>query len=290
MQLTANQVEQYNEDGFLVIPNAFSELEVAAMKAELTPILAEDSPRRVREKNGTVIRSVYGSHQTNELFGRLTRHPMLLGPAKQLLNAEVYVYQFKINIKAAFGGDIWEWHQDYVFWRKEDGMPKPDVTNIVVLLDEVTEFNGPVYFIPGSHKEGMIDVPSRAKPKGDGYVGQDAYSNSPQWISNLTADLKYSLDRETVTRLVAQHGIVSPKAPAGSLLLFHCNLFHGSPNNISPQDRTMIFVTYNNVANVPPPVEQPRPEFLVSRDATPLMPLSDAGAWFSATKTIRHGN
>jgi ectoine hydroxylase len=35
----------------------------------------------------------------------------------------VYIYQFKINVKAAFGGDVWQWHQDYIFWRNEDGMP-----------------------------------------------------------------------------------------------------------------------------------------------------------------------
>lgn len=245
MHLTSEQQKTYEENGFLFFPEYFSNAEVDLMKAQLTALFSEDSPRRVLEKNSNVVRSVYGSHTTNEIFRRLTRHPRLVDLAKQILGSDIYVYQFKINAKAAFAGDLWEWHQDYVFWRKEDAMPTPRVVNVSVYLDEVNEFNGPMLMIPGTQMEGVIDVPARE--------GQPAaYEDSPAWISNLTADLKYSIDKETVARMVSKHPITAPKGARGSVLFFHGNLVHGSVPNMSPFDRAIVVITYNSVENVPP--------------------------------------
>ena len=276
MFLTQEQLRSYEEGGFIFLPEYFIPHEVEIMKAEVPAIFAEESPRRVVEKNGNIVRSVYGSHTTNEVFGRLSRHPRIIEPAKQILGSNVYVYQFKINAKAAFGGDIWEWHQDYVFWRKEDGMPSPRVTSVAVYLDDVNEYNGPVFLIPGSHKRGVINVEARdINISGDG-VPPD-YKSGRSWISNLTADLKYSLDRETVADLISMHGITAPKGPSGSVLFFHGNTIHGSPNNMSPFDRVMVFITLNSTENIPVPVseKEPRPDFLSARNVSPVVSLPD---------------
>jgi Phytanoyl-CoA dioxygenase (PhyH) len=55
----------------------------------------------------------------------------------------------------------------------------------------------------------------------------------------LTADLKYALRKEAVAGLVGEYGITAAKGPAGSVLFFHSNMVHGSPNNISPFDRLL---------------------------------------------------
>ena len=221
------------------------------------------------------MRSVYGSHTKNEAFRRLTQLPRLIEPATQIVGSEVYVYQFKINAKAAFGGDVWEWHQDYIFWRNEDGLPAPRVASAAIFLDEVTEFNGPMFVIRSSHKEGCLEI----SPRTGLYEGDKAvttpYKNSPAWITNLTADLKYSLNKEAVSRLVSRYGLASPKGSAGSLLFFHGNLVHASSNNISPFDRSVIIITFNSVENLPSRVESPRPGFLVGRDCTAIKPISE---------------
>ena len=67
---------------------------------------------------------------------------------------------------------------------------------------------------------------------------------------------------------------MAPKGPAGSVLFFDANLVHASPSNLSPFDRAVAFLTYNSVENVPPPVEQPRPDFLVDRQITPIVPVA----------------
>jgi ectoine hydroxylase-related dioxygenase (phytanoyl-CoA dioxygenase family) len=272
MNMLDDHLKQYEDDGFILLPNLFSQAEVEIMKAECPALFVENSPRKVVEKGGRIVRSVYGSHMTNQVFDRLARHPRLVEPAKQILDSEAYVYQFKINAKVAFGGDVWEWHQDYIFWRNEDHMPAPRVTSVAIYLDEVNEFNGPLFVIPRSHSEGVIEASARSLVDS---TGNESYNNSPAWISNLTADLKYSVATETVARLVEKYGMVSLKAPAGSALFFHGNLVHGSANNISPYNRVVIIITYNSVENVPLPNEQPRPSFLVSRDCTPVAALSD---------------
>ena len=273
MVFTARHLEEYRREGFCLIPDTFSREELANLHDALPSVLSEPSLRRVVEKDGQSVRSVYGSHQTHETFGRLVRHPRLLSAAESILGGSVYVYQFKINIKAPFAGDVWEWHQDYIFWREEDGMPTSRVVNVALYLDAVTEFNGPLFFIPRTHVQNAIDVASR-----DADVAQTieaAYGSHSSWLSNLTADLKYSLPRELVAKLATRHGLVSAKGPAGSLLFFDANLVHASPSNVSPFPRAMVVVTYNSVENAPPPRKDVRPDFLASRDPTPLVPLDD---------------
>ena len=34
------------------------------------------------------------------------------------------MHQFKLNAKAAFEGEVWQWHQDYGTWARDDGMPE----------------------------------------------------------------------------------------------------------------------------------------------------------------------
>lgn len=267
MQLSQEQINFYHEQGYLFVPDCFSPEEVALMKAQLPAIYAEDTPARVLEEGTNVVRMIHGSHKSNPVFGRLVRHPMILQPAMQLLDDQVYVHQFKVNAKAAFAGEVWAWHQDYVFWHKEDGMPTPRTVNATVFLDDVTEFNGPLVVIPTTHRIGMQDENAR-----DVALEED----EPTWMSHLTTDLKYSLEQKTLAKYVTEFGMVGPKGKAGSVLYFNPSIFHGSAPNISPFDRAMALVTYNSVENHLQPVENPRPWFLAERDFTPLEPLEEA--------------
>jgi hypothetical protein len=266
MTITPKELKQYRQNGYLLKPACFSNREIGIIKAQLEEVFLEDSPRRVMENNG-LIRSIYGAHADNEIFSRLVRHPKLLETAMQILESEVYVHQFKINAKLAMGGDIWKWHQDFIFWNKEDGLPEAKVINMTIFLDEVTEFNGPLMLVPGSHNTGTINI------EVDGKAG--TLDGSPEWMSNVSADLKYSLSRAVLTRFVSENGIDAPKGVAGSLLLFDANIIHGSAPNMSPFDRTVIIVSYNSTGNLPHTVDVPRPAFLASRDYRALKPLAD---------------
>jgi ectoine hydroxylase len=262
MRLTATQLQRYHEEGYLFVENYFSVSEVDKVRSEALHLATQDMESIVREKNTGLVRALQGCHLFSPTFERLTRLSRILDPIQQIIGDATYVYQFKINFKMAFGGDIWKWHQDYIYWLKEDGMPQPSCANILIFLDDVGEFNGPLLFIPGSHRHGVIE-PEPAGSKGD-------------WKQSFGADLKYSLGKEIIAKLVNESTIVAPKGPKGSVLFFHPNIVHGSAPNISPFDRMVLILTYNSVKNTPPPQTNPRPAFVVGRDTRPVGALVES--------------
>ncbi len=183
MKLTNDQLRQFEEQGYLFFPSLFRPDEMKVLLDQLPDIYAQHRPEIVREKGSDAVRTVFAGHLINEAFAKLGRHPRMIEPVQALLGEQVYMHQFKINGKQAFDGDVWQWHQDYGTWKADDDMPEPRAMNIAVFLDDVNEFNGPLLFIPGSHRGGAIDA------------GHDVSTTSyPLW----------TLDNETVARLVAQ--------------------------------------------------------------------------------------
>jgi ectoine hydroxylase-related dioxygenase (phytanoyl-CoA dioxygenase family) len=273
MRLEPELVKLYEEQGYLILPSVFATSAISRLKVEIAQLCAESSPNRFLEKDGDAVRSIYGAHLANDLFKNLTVNPKLLGAAKQILREDVYCYQSKINTKRAFSGELWEWHQDLIYWLDQDGLPDGKMINIAVFFDDVTEFNGPIFAVPGSHRSGVLarvgELPG-ARPMS--WQPQD-----PEWRAKHAARLKdYLLDGDTVSNAVKQRGIVSLKGTAGSVVIFHPNLVHASTHNISPYDRAMIILTYNSTSNLPRDIGARRPEFFASRDHRPLVARGDA--------------
>ncbi|MGE0719039.1 MAG: phytanoyl-CoA dioxygenase family protein [Alphaproteobacteria bacterium] len=252
MQLDQDQVRRFEEEGYVFLPEVFTPAEVAIMRGEVPRIFAQRRPENVRERTGDVVRTAFAVHTYDPTFAALARHPRMVGPVIQLLGGPTYIHQFKINGKAAFDGDQWQWHQDYGTWKNDDDMPDARAMNVAVFLDDVTEFNGALMFIPRSHRKGVLEA------------GHDLTTTSyPLW----------TIDQETIRRLVAEGGLVAPKGPAGSVLLFHGNLVHASPGNLSPFDRTIVYVSLNRTDNAIRRFK--RPEWIAHRDFRPIEMLPD---------------
>jgi ectoine hydroxylase len=257
MRLNNEQLRQFDEQGYVFFPNCFSEEEIALMRAEADNILKLDRQEVWREKTGAP-RTAFAAHTFSEVFGLLARHPRLVEPLRQLFGEDVYVHQFKLNAKAAFEGDVWQWHQDYGTWARDDGMPAARAMNIAVFLDPVLPINGALMVIPKSHQHGTLAA------------GHDKSTTSyPLW----------TLDNETVTRLAAEAagpdgvGIVAPTGKPGSVLMFHGNLVHASPPNITPYPRKIVYLTLCAVSNHI--TKFTRPEWIAHRDFTPIVPGDD---------------
>ena len=155
MLLTADQLATFNNDGVIALPNLFSQDEVDAITARLPRLFAERCPENFRERSSDVVRTAMGLHLRDELFARLVRDPRFVEPAQQILgDDDLYVMQVKVNAKEAFTGEQWQWHYDFATHHREDGVPEPLALNMHIFLDEVTEFNGPLIFIPQSHRDG----------------------------------------------------------------------------------------------------------------------------------------
>lgn len=253
MQLSQADIEKFHREGFLFFPDVFTPAEVALLAEEAVAIFDHDRKEIWREKSGAP-RTAFAAHTYNEGFRRLGAHPRLIRPVEQIFADKLYMHQFKINAKAAFDGDVWQWHQDYGTWMRDDGMPEPRAMNISVFLDEVMPINGPLMLIPRSHRHGTLAA------------GHDLETTSyPLW----------TLDKEVVTRLVNEGGIVAPTGLPGAVLMFHGNLVHGSAGNITPFPRKIVYLTLNAVSNF---IRTPtRPEWIAHRDFTPIEPVADDG-------------
>ncbi|MEV8454144.1 phytanoyl-CoA dioxygenase family protein [Streptomyces sp. NPDC052095] len=258
MRLTKDQADQYHEQGFLLLESLLDPQEVEALRTGFERDAQIPGPQLVTEDGGTQVRAIYSSHQRQPEYAGLIRDPRILEPVQQLLTEDVYVYQFKINAKPAFGGDKWAWHQDFLAWRLADNLPAPRQVNIGVFLDDVTEFNGPVIFLPGSHSGGLVRESRSASARSAQHLDPDDISLSP----------------EQLAAYVDRYGMTSPKGPAGSVVLFSPEIVHGSSPNMSPFARRLLIATYNDTANLPQPTGEPRPDYVVCRDTEPLRPLA----------------
>ncbi|MET0464651.1 MAG: phytanoyl-CoA dioxygenase family protein [Chitinophagaceae bacterium] len=267
MKLERNQIDFYAEKGYLLLENLFSADEINQLLREMPGIIGEDSPRRILEKNGSV-RTFFAPHLDNLLMNRFATDERLLTPSRQLLQDDIYLYQSKLNTKFAMTGDWWDWHQDYTYWKKDDGVKQPQMLTAMIYLNDVNEFNGPLLVIPGSHDSGSFDEEENKVNVEDEKYEQ--YVLSEKYLTSLTADLKYTLKQKTIFDWATEKGLASLKGKAGSVLFFHCNLFHASSNNMSPWDRHTYLLTYNAISNFPADVLERRPDFLVNWNPTIL--------------------
>ncbi len=257
MKLTSQQREQFDREGYLFFPGLFSTEETKTLTDAVPEIYAPREAYNVREKGKDAVRTNFAAHMYSKPFAKLARHPRMIEPVEDLLGEKTYMHQFKVNGKMAFEGDVWQWHQDYGTWMNDDMMPTERAMNIAIFLDDVNEYNGPLMFIPGSHKKGVIDAK------------HDLTTTSyPLWTvdNNLIAQL---VDRAGGK----QGGIVSPKGPAGSMIVFHSCLVHASGSNLSPFNRVAVYLSLCAVSNHIRRYQ--RPEFIAHRDFTAIDCLPD---------------
>ena len=271
MNVTQEQLDSYLRNGFLLIEDVFKQNEVNIILDAINVAVNDHKISKINleglvlEEDKKSIRTINGLHLKCNFFQKLCANPRLLPIAQKLVSDKnLYMHQFKVNFKQAFTGDIWDWHQDYIYWLNGDGMPQPRAISVSIFLDDVTEFNGPLMFIPGSHKFGIVEVEEELVIK-----------YQPSWLNNVTANLKYKTSRKVIEKFTKKFGILAPKAQRGSILFFDSNIIHASTSNLSPFDRRFVLITYNPVDNVSCNFSNPRPDFLASRDFTAISLVED---------------
>ncbi|MFZ9439675.1 MAG: phytanoyl-CoA dioxygenase family protein, partial [Hylemonella sp.] len=257
MQLSREQLEQFDRDGYLFFPGLFTPEETQVLNNAVPELYSRREAYNVREKGSEAVRTNFAAHLYSEPFAKLARHPRMVEPVEALFGEKLYMHQFKINGKMAFEGDVWQWHQDFGTWLNDDLMPEPRAMNVAIFLDDVNEFNGPLMFIPGSHKKGVLEAQHDLRT-----------TSYPLW----------TVDNALITQLVEraggkQGGIVSPTGPAGSMILFHSCLVHASTSNLSPWNRVSVYLSLCAVSNHIRRFK--RPEYIAHRDFTPITCLPD---------------
>ncbi|UXZ53555.1 ectoine hydroxylase [Halomonas sp. 7T] len=252
--LSQEQLNEFERNGFLFIPNLISGEELSALCQEMSELMNNDTYRdkefSVTEPASHEIRSLFAVHKLSKRFEKLAKDERLAGAARQIIGDDPYVHQSRINYKPGFAGKGFNWHSDFETWHAEDGMPHMHAVSASLILTDNHEFNGPLMLIPGSHLE---FVPCLGETPEDNHK------------SSLKAQEVGVPSPEVLTTLVEKHGIKAPKGKAGGLLLFDCNTLHASNANLSPDPRSNVFFVFNRPDNrcvKPFAAPKQRPDFL----------------------------
>lgn len=247
---TAEQLEQYFAQGFLLCRGLVRHEEIATLCRSMPELLdgheQRDHMHREYERSGAV-RQVYLAHRYCKPYKQLSADSRLVDPIKQIIGNDVYIWHSKLNVKDAFEGTVWLWHQDYGYWMW-DGVD-PRIVSVMVFIDRATVNSGCLLIVPGSHKWGR----------------QEHYVDT-----STTSYKQWCIDAETLKQKLKDDQIQHIVGEPGDTLFFDCNLVHGSNHNMSPLPRRSWIVAYNDIDNKPRPVPNPRPDWAVSRRFEPI--------------------
>lgn len=260
--LTEEQALQFETQGFLVLEGLFSSDEVARLQAETRGMIEQpetlDPETVIAEQGADAVRSIFRIHEQSDLVGNLVADPRLADVARFILDDDVYIHQSRLNYKPGFFGKEFFWHSDFETWHSEDGMPRMRAISMSVLLAPNSHHNGPVMFMPGSHKRFLAC---------EGETPDNHYRTSLK-KQEIGVPSEWYL-----AEMVRKHGISASIGEPGSVLVFDCNILHGSNSNISPMPRSNAFFVYNAMQNklvAPFGHTAARPTFIAEREARPL--------------------
>ncbi|TDF97201.1 ectoine hydroxylase [Paenibacillus piri] len=255
--ITEQQSDFYKQNGYLFIEQFFSAEEIAAYKDELNRLWNESLHSKrdevIREPDSEEVRSIFAVHSSSDVFKALAGHPRLKRLTDYLLGSSTYIHQSRINFKPGFTGKEFYWHSDFETWHVEDGMPRMRALSCSIALEDNYPFNGPLMVVPGSHMT---------------YISCVGKTPERHYQESLRRQQYGVPDQDSLTELVRKHGIHTPVGKAGSIVLFDCNIMHGSNSNISPMPRSNVFLVYNSVDNrlqEPFSGQTPRPEYIAAR-------------------------
>lgn len=256
--LLNNQIESYHKNGFLILNDVFSAIEIAEYNEKLSVFnMHKNEPNVICENNGS-IRSVFAPEKQEPYYLNLVTDKRILRASEQLINDKLYLYQYKLNIKEAFVGQNWEWHQDFPYWHYGDGIKNPELISVMILLNDVASYQGPLLLIPETHKDGIVNSNEKSH-----------LEKKNNLENSLNTDLKYNTSNDLVKKAALKNDIVTFSGKKGSVLFFHPNVFHASNTNVSPFTRNTAIVTYNSVNNIPEK-KSSRPEYVCYSDHTAL--------------------
>jgi ectoine hydroxylase len=245
MTLTARERERFERDGFVVRESVLAEPELAELRDAVEDVATRLVERATRDGAGPEKqlpdghRIQFSSHTAiqwewrdgsreirlcepcdhlDPRFERLFADERLTTIAADAIGrapGDIAPFTSKLNLKRAFEGSEFPWHQDYPYWYVSVGTDAADVVTEIVFLDDATAENGAVHVVAGSHARGPAprdpDDPTRS----------------------LADPARLDLDREVVV-----------EAPAGSVLLFGAYLVHRSSPNLSGHHRRALLPSY----------------------------------------------
>ncbi len=246
--LTAEQIAQFERDGFLFI-EGFLDAEETRLLQEACKkdAILQANAMDVKDSQGRRTNLSLWNHPGDDIYGMIARSHRMVDSTEQLLGDEVYHYHSKLSAKQPRVGGAWEWHQDYGYWY-QNGCLFPDMLSVFIAVDPCTRENGCMQVIRGTHRLGRIE---------HNFSGEQTGAN-----------------RQRVDECLKRFDLIYCEMAPGTALFFHSNLLHCSAANESEHPRWGLICCYNTKHN-DPAWEHHHPRY------TPLLKVPD-----SAIKSI----
>jgi ectoine hydroxylase-related dioxygenase (phytanoyl-CoA dioxygenase family) len=192
--LTAEQVRQFDEQGFVLVPDVI-EADLIAEVREAIDQLEVFSPTFGRDIDGTRMEVATRDEITFTIFlaarcepaRRFARHPALAGICHDLVGPDVRLYWDQAVYKKPEPTREFPWHQDNGYTFVE---PQQYLTCWVPLVDATVD-NGCPWILPGLHRGGTLvheatPVGFQCLSDGTGAVPVEAPAGSVVVFSSLT--------------------------------------------------------------------------------------------------------
>jgi ectoine hydroxylase-related dioxygenase (phytanoyl-CoA dioxygenase family) len=161
---------QYAEKGIIVIPNVFTPAECDEIKKQAYSITDEEikaagyphSPSETAYNKRSLI---FFPALANDYINNIRTDERMVGLVKEFIGDDVRQINNQIYFRESGDEDQFAWHQDIMF--REAGSFNGDVENdyfqTIIAIDDITEENGAIEFIEGSHKTMRIGAPQNLR-------------------------------------------------------------------------------------------------------------------------------
>ena len=225
--LSSEQRAEYFDRGYLRLESLISgdwleRLRDARTRlTELSRGLAESNDMFVLDKGHSAesprLRRLNCAVDHDPVFWNYATESLLPDLAADLVGPDVKFRESLINFKWARGGDEVQWHQDLVFY------PHTNTSPLLMLtcLEDVTLDQAPLMVVPGSHHLGMLEH----------------YDSADQWLGRISDE---ELQKVAVNEAVPMTG------PAGTVIVLHGCIVHGSQCNTSERNRPLLTCGYSS--------------------------------------------
>jgi ectoine hydroxylase-related dioxygenase (phytanoyl-CoA dioxygenase family) len=163
--LTQEQIEFYNENGYLHIPQLFSPTEIGELSDEMDRLVEEwaftspgwTGPWRQaymdpETEKQSKLTAMHDLHYYSAAWCGAVTHPRLAAAMSDLLGPNIELHHSTMHIKPPQTGHPFPMHQDNPFYEHTNGA----YIDVLVHLDDTRHENGEIRFLAGSHKLGAL--------------------------------------------------------------------------------------------------------------------------------------
>ncbi|MBX8536324.1 phytanoyl-CoA dioxygenase family protein [Pseudomonas cichorii] len=225
------QIDQFHEQGFLVVENVLTADEVAALQQDFDQWV-EDSRSQDKAWGQTLdgrprfdlesdhrpdhpsLRRVTSPTEISQAYYQTAFQSRMATIAAQLIGGSgTRFHHSKINSKLPHTATQVKWHQDFLFTPHSND----DLVTALLMVSDVTPENGPLNVAPGSHKGELWS----------------------HWQNGrFTGAVEETVIEEHCQQPVACYG------PSGSVCFMHTRLLHASSPNETEYPRTLFISVY----------------------------------------------